>query len=140
MEKPEIERFLTALASSGVLRHRRRTRHWRPFSFCTKRFWHVIRVARRRGAREAAAALPVVLTRPEVEALLTALDAVSWIMAMLLYGSGLRLMKTTMIYTHVLNRGGRGIQSPAGRLLAGAAGMLARSGEPRSTPGREKPS
>jgi integron integrase len=37
--------------------------------------------------------LPVVLTRPEVEALLTALDGVSWIMAMLLYGSGLRLME-----------------------------------------------
>ena len=37
--------------------------------------------------------LPVVLTRPEVEALLSALDGVSWIMAMLLYGSGLRLME-----------------------------------------------
>jgi integron integrase len=37
--------------------------------------------------------LPVVLTRPEVETLLGALDGVSWIMAMLLYGSGLRLME-----------------------------------------------
>jgi integrase len=37
--------------------------------------------------------LPVVLTRPEVEALLAALDGVSWIMGMLLYGSGLRLME-----------------------------------------------
>jgi integron integrase len=37
--------------------------------------------------------LPVVLTRPEVEALLAALDGVVWIMAMLLYGSGLRLME-----------------------------------------------
>jgi integron integrase len=27
-------------------------------------------------------------------------------------------LKTTMIYTHVLNRGGRGVQSPADRLLA----------------------
>jgi integrase len=34
-----------------------------------------------------------VLTRPEVDALLAALDGVSWIMAMLLYGSGLRLME-----------------------------------------------
>lgn len=34
--------------------------------------------------------LPVVLTRPEVDALLGALDDVSWIM---LYGSGLRLME-----------------------------------------------
>jgi len=35
--------------------------------------------------------LPVVLTRPEVGALLAALNGVRWIMAMLLYGSGLRL-------------------------------------------------
>ncbi len=35
--------------------------------------------------------LPVVLTRPEVSALLGALNGVNWIMAMLLYGAGLRL-------------------------------------------------
>jgi integrase len=51
---------------------------------------------------------------------------------------GHRDVKTTMIYTHVLNRGGRGVQSPADRLLAGASGVLARSGEARSTPGGEK--
>ena len=28
-------------------------------------------------------------------------------------------VKTTMIYTHVLNRGGLGVQSPADRLLGG---------------------
>ncbi len=28
-------------------------------------------------------------------------------------------VKTTMIYTHVLNRGGEGVESPADRLLAG---------------------
>ena len=28
-------------------------------------------------------------------------------------------VRTTMIYTHVLNRGGRGVQSPADRLLGG---------------------
>jgi hypothetical protein len=33
-----------------------------------------------------------------------------------------------MIYTHVLNRGGRGVQSPADRLL-GVAGVLGRGGE-----------
>ena len=31
---------------------------------------------------------------------------------------GHRDVKTTMIYTHVLNRGGRGVQSPADGLLA----------------------
>ena len=35
--------------------------------------------------------LPAVLTQPETEALLRALRGVSWIMAMLLYGAGLRL-------------------------------------------------
>jgi integrase len=34
---------------------------------------------------------------------------------------GHRDVKTTMIYTHVLNRGGRGVQSPADRLLAAPA-------------------
>jgi len=32
---------------------------------------------------------------------------------------GHRDIRTTMIYTHVLNRGGHGVQSPADRLLAG---------------------
>ena len=32
---------------------------------------------------------------------------------------GHRDVKTTMIYTHVFNRGGRGVESPADRLLAG---------------------
>jgi len=35
----------------------------------------------------------VVLTRGEVEALLVRLDGVPWIVAVLLYGSGLRLME-----------------------------------------------
>ena len=37
--------------------------------------------------------LPVVLTRPEVKALLGALEGVHWIMASLLYGAGLRLLE-----------------------------------------------
>jgi integron integrase len=37
--------------------------------------------------------LPVVLTRPEVKALLGALEGVHWLMASLLYGAGLRLME-----------------------------------------------
>ena len=37
--------------------------------------------------------LPVVLTREEVQALLGQLDGVPWLMASLLYGSGLRLME-----------------------------------------------
>jgi integrase len=37
--------------------------------------------------------LPIVLTRSEVKALLGALEGVHWIMASLLYGAGLRLLK-----------------------------------------------
>ena len=33
---------------------------------------------------------------------------------------GHRDVKTTMVYTHVLNRGGRGVQSPADRLNGGS--------------------
>lgn len=34
---------------------------------------------------------------------------------------GRKDVKTTVLYTHALNRGGRGVQSPADRLLGGAA-------------------
>jgi integron integrase len=47
---------------------------------------------------------------------------------------GHRDVKTTMIYTHVLNRGGHGVQSPADRLLVANSGVLAREGATRSNP------
>ncbi len=50
---------------------------------------------------------------------------------------GHRDVKTTMIYTHVLNRGGHPVRSPADRLALG--GVLAREAERRSSPGSEKP-
>ncbi len=53
---------------------------------------------------------------------------------------GHRDVKTTMIYTHVLNRGGHGVRSPADRPLAGGSGVIARADAPRSNPGGEKPS
>jgi integrase len=39
---------------------------------------------------------------------------------------GHRDVRTTMIYTHVLNRGGRGVESPADRLLAAPSGPIGR--------------
>jgi integrase len=78
--------------------------------------------------------VPVVVTVAEVRKVLDALSGVPRIVAMLLYGAGLRLqeclelrvkdldferrevtVRRTMIYTHVLNRGGLGVKSPMDR-------------------------
>lgn len=81
--------------------------------------------------------IPVVLTREETRRVLAEIREGPWLAASLLYGSGLRLQealslrikdidldclelvvrdgkgcKITMIYTHVLNRGGRAVRSP----------------------------
>jgi len=77
--------------------------------------------------------LPVVLGRAEARALLAYMDGTHGLMARLMYGTGMRLIEsgddirtvqellghkdvsTTMVYTHVLNRGGRGVVSPLDR-------------------------
>jgi integrase len=84
--------------------------------------------------------LPLVFTREEVRAILIHVEGSKWIVGALLYGAGLRLLEclrlrvkdidfgykqitvrdgkgakdriTTMIYTHVLNKGGKGVRSP----------------------------
>ena len=43
-----------------------------------------------------------------------------------------------MIYTHVLNRGGRGVESPADRLLAASGGAIGR-GASRASGGSGEP-
>ena len=94
MGKPEIEQFLTALAVKRNVAASTQNQALAAMLFLYKDVlasdpgWLDDVVRAKRPKR-----LPVVLTQPEVEALLATLDGVSWIMAMLLYGSGLRLME-----------------------------------------------
>jgi site-specific recombinase XerD len=59
--------------------------------------------------------VPVVFTPAEVRRVLARLHGTHQTKASLLYGAGLRLMECVrlrMIYTHVLNKGGKGVKSP----------------------------
>jgi integrase len=65
----------------------------------------------------------MMLTADEVDRLLDKIDGLPLLVSELPYGSGMRLVEclrgrvkdTTMISAHVLNRGGRGVQSPESR-------------------------
>lgn len=81
--------------------------------------------------------LPVVLDRAEVARLLAGIEGMHYLMAALLYGTGMRLMECVRlrvqdidfqyhqivvrdgkVYTHVLNRGGQGVCSPLDGLMS----------------------
>lgn len=94
MGKVEIEQFLTALAVERHVSASTQNQALAAVLFLYRQVlacepgWLDDVVRAKRVER-----LPVVLTREEVQALLAALDGVPWLMAMLLYGSGLRLME-----------------------------------------------
>jgi integron integrase len=94
MGKEEIEQFLTALAVKRRVAASTQNQALAAVLFLYKEVlgrdpgWLDDVVRAKRPQR-----LPVVLTRPEVAALLAALDGIPWLMAMVLYGSGLRLME-----------------------------------------------
>jgi site-specific recombinase XerD len=86
--------------------------------------------------------LPVVLSREEIDQLMTHVEGTMWLIVALLYGTGVRLeecmelrvkdldydirtvqallghadVRTTMIYLHVMHRGALGVRSPFDRL------------------------
>jgi len=92
MGPPEITQFLTALAVKRHVSASTQNQALAAVLFLYKEVlgcdpgWLDDIVRAKRPER-----LPVVLNRAEVQALLAALDGVPWVMAMLLYGSGLRL-------------------------------------------------
>jgi len=104
MGKPEIEQFLTALAVKRNVAASTQNQALAAILFLYKDVlecdpgWLDDVVRAKRPQR-----LPVVLTQPETEALLRALRSVSWIMAMLLYGAGLRLQECLRLRVKDLN-------------------------------------
>jgi integron integrase len=94
MREDEITRFLSALAVHGQVSASTQNQALCALVFLYRHVlgqnfgWLEDVVRAKRPQR-----LPVVLTRPEVRALLGALDGVHWIMASLLYGAGLRLLE-----------------------------------------------
>jgi integron integrase len=94
MGKDEITRFLSALAVHGHVSASTQNQALCALLFLYRHVldqnpgWLEDVVRAKRPQR-----LPVVLTRPEVKALLGALEGVHWIMASLLYGAGLRLLE-----------------------------------------------
>ena len=94
MGEEEIARFLSYLASAGHVSASTQNQALNAILFLyrealRKDIGFVSGVVRaKRGKR-----LPVVLTRQEVKAILEFIDGTEWLMAMLLYGAGLRLME-----------------------------------------------
>ena len=94
MAEPEINAFVTHLAVDGHVSASTQTQALSALLFLYR---HVIGrevgeltdLVRARKSRR----LPVVLTRDEVKAVLSQLDGGTWLMASLMYGSGLRLME-----------------------------------------------
>lgn len=94
MDKLEVEAFLTHLAVSGIVAAPTQNQALSAVLFLYKKVlgqelgWMEGVVRAKKPAK-----LPVVFTREEVRAIMARLDRVRWIMAMLLHGSGLRLLE-----------------------------------------------
>ena len=94
MAEKEIAQFLSSLASDSHVSASTQNQALNAVLFLyrevlRKEIGYVEGVVRAKRAHR----LPVVLTRWEVKSILCALDHADWLMAMLLYGAGLRLME-----------------------------------------------
>ena len=94
MGEPEVTRFLSSLATAGRVSASTQNQALSALLFLygevlgRKLDWLQDVVRARKPIR-----LPVVLSRQEVDAILSRLNGVCWLMASLLYGAGLRLME-----------------------------------------------
>lgn len=94
MAEPEIARFLSSLASESHVSGSTQNQALNALLFLyrevlNKDIGYVNGVVRAKRPHR----LPVVLTRQEVRSILGVLNSSDWLMAMLLYGAGLRLME-----------------------------------------------
>jgi integron integrase len=135
MGRTEIERFLTALAVQRCVAASTQNQALAALLFLYRDVldrdpgWLADVVRAKRPQR-----LPVVLTGTEVEMLLARLRGVSWMMAMLLYGSGLRLMECLRLRIKDLDferreiviREGKGSRDRVSMLPAALVSPLAR--------------
>ena len=98
MAVPEVEAFLTHLAVQGKVAASTQNQALNAIVFLYRQV-----LKRELGWLEEVerakkpARLPVVFTREEARAVLSRLDGIRWVMASLLYGSGLRLMECTRL-------------------------------------------
>jgi site-specific recombinase XerD len=113
---PQVEAFLSHLAKDALVAASTQNRALAALLFLYREVlqidlrWMdgVLRAKRPKHA-------PTVLTANEVHALLAQLEGTRWLVVGLLYSS------TTMVHTQFLDRGGRGVLSPLGRIDSGPA-------------------
>ena len=98
MGAPEVEAFLTHLAVQGKVAASTQNQALNAIVFLYRQVLKK-ELGWLEGVERAKkpARLPVVFTREEARAVLSRLDGIRWVMASLLYGSGLRLMECTRL-------------------------------------------
>jgi hypothetical protein len=136
MGEPEVNEFLTHLAVDERVAASTQNQALAALLFLYERVLHrplgrIEGVVRARRPRR----LPVVLTRPEVRAVLDGLDGTPRLVCMLLYGSGLRLLECLRLRvkdvdfqrSEITVRDGKGGQGPGDHAAGGGEVTVARA-------------
>jgi site-specific recombinase XerD len=133
MGEPEIGRFLSSLATASQVSASTQNQALNALLFLyhevlEKKIGLIQGVVRAKRAKR----LPVVLTKDEVRRLLGCLSGTPWLMTMLLYGAGLRLMECCRLRVkdidvprnQIVVRGGKGDQDRYTTLPMAVKGLL----------------